>query len=68
MEYIPYIVLAIVVIAFVIYIIYSTKKKGLKQTALEWILIAESEFQKGHTMRTKKEIKLHIIIKNMYAK
>ena len=47
MEYIPYIVLAIVVIAFVIYIIYSTKKKGLKQTALEWILIAESEFQKG---------------------
>lgn len=47
MEYIPYIVLAIVVIAFVIYIIYSTKKKGLKQTALEWILIAEKEFQKG---------------------
>ena len=47
MEYIPYIVLAIVIIAFVIYIIYSTKKKGLKQTALEWILIAESEFQKG---------------------
>lgn len=47
MEYIPYIVLAIVVIVFIASLIYSSKKKGLKQTALEWILIAEKEFQKG---------------------
>ena len=61
MEYIPYIVLAIVVIAFVIYIIYSTKKKGLKQTALEWILIAEKEFQKG-----KNKEKFEYVYKAIY--
>ena len=47
MEYIPYIVIGILVIGFIGYIAYSIKKKGLKQTALEWILIAEKEFQKG---------------------
>ena len=47
MEYIPYIVLAIVVIGFIGYIVYSIKKRGLKQTALQWIIIAEKEFQKG---------------------
>ena len=47
MEYIPYIVLAIVIIVFIGYIAYSIKKKGLKQVALEWIIMAEKEFQKG---------------------
>lgn len=47
MEYIPYIVLAIVIIVFIGYIVYSIKKKGLKQVALEWIIMAEKEFQKG---------------------
>lgn len=47
MEYIPYIVLAIVVVVFIGYIVYSIKKKGLKQVALEWIIMAEKEFQKG---------------------
>ena len=46
-QYIPYIVIGIVILAFLGYIFYSIKKKGLKKAALEWILLAESEFQKG---------------------
>ena len=47
MTYVPYIVIGVVILAFIGYVLYSIKKKGLKQTALEWILIAEKEFQKG---------------------
>lgn len=47
MTYVPYIVIGAVILAFIGYVLYSVKKKGLKQTALEWILIAEKEFQKG---------------------
>lgn len=47
MNYIPYIVIVVVILAFIGCIAYSVKKKGLKKAALEWILLAEKEFQKG---------------------
>ena len=46
-RYIPYIIIGVVILAFIGYVLYSVKKKGLKKAALEWILLAESEFQKG---------------------
>lgn len=47
MEYLPHIVIGIVVVCFIAYIVYSINKKGIKKAALDWIVLAEEEFQKG---------------------
>lgn len=47
MTYVPYIVIGVVILAFIGYVLYSIKKKGLKKAALEWIVLAENEFVKG---------------------
>lgn len=53
------IVIAVVlVIAFIIYIAWQIKKKGLRQFAIDMILQAEEEFAKGQN----KEKMEHVII------
>ncbi len=62
MNYIPYIVIAVVIVCFIGYLVYSIKKKGLKKAALEWILLAEKEFQKGEN-----ENKFEYVYKAIYS-
>lgn len=52
------IIAVVVVIAFIIYIAWQIKKKGLRQFAIDMILQAEEEFAQGQN----KEKMEHVII------
>lgn len=41
------IVIALVVITGVIFLVYQIKKKGLRKTAIEFIVLAEEKFKQG---------------------
>lgn len=56
-NWLPLLILVLVVIGFIIYLIYLSKKKGLRQVALEAILIAE---EKWNTTTGKERLQIAV--------
>lgn len=56
-NWLPLLILVLVVISFIIYLIYLSKKKGLRQVALEAILIAE---EKWNTTTGKERLQIAV--------
>lgn len=46
-NWLPLTIVVLVILAFIGWVIYLCKKKGLRETALEAILVAEKEFSSG---------------------
>lgn len=46
-NWLPLTIIILVVLAFIAWIVYLCKKRGLRETALEAILVAEKEFKSG---------------------
>ena len=56
-NWLPLLILVLVVIGFIIYLIYLSKKKGLRQVALEAILVAE---EKWNTTTGKERLQIAV--------
>ena len=56
-NWLPLLILVLVVIGFIIYLIYLSKKKGLRQVALKAILIAE---EKWNTTTGKERLQIAV--------
>lgn len=61
-EILSIIVLALVSLSFIAYIVYNVKKKGLRQTAIDYICLAEQSFAKGENSQ-----KMNYVIRALYV-
>lgn len=55
------VILVLVVLAFIAYILYQVKKKGLRQTAIDYICFAEKSFE-NH----KNDEKFNYVLDRLY--